>query len=174
MKIYKILLFICMLTFLSQIQCDDINEVVKKINKVQSEKIETFKRVNEVLNTLKCKLRKITGYESLFPKSKSHFSKVPETVRVITRNDYENTLKQIKDFLGEFEYKHLPKLIEEVGSYNILKNEPSEISKMTTIPAEQVYNYGRGITIVFDNVRASVKHYSKGKIDIPNNICDTS
>ena len=122
MKIFKILLLICMLTFLAQIHCDDINEVVKRINKVQEEKIETFKRVNEVLNTLKCKLRKITGYESLFPKSKSKFSKIPENLNVITKEDYEKTLKQIKDFLGEFEYKHLPNLIVEVGSYNILKN----------------------------------------------------
>lgn len=174
MKIYKILLLICMLTFLSQIQCDDINQVVEKINKIQEAKIETFKRVNEVLNTLKCKLRKISGYESLFPKSKSMFGKKADNLTIILKEEYESTLKQIKDFLGEFEYKHLPNLIVEVGSYNILKNEPDQISKMTTIPAEQVYNYGRGITIAFDNVRASVKHYSKGKIDIPTNICDTS
>ena len=38
MKIFKILLLICMLAFLAQIHCDDINEVVKRINKVQEEK----------------------------------------------------------------------------------------------------------------------------------------
>lgn len=166
------------IVLLNIVKCDDLLSAVERINKVQSEKIETFKRVNEVLNTLKCKLRKISGYDQVFSKSsvRNIFkdNKEYNELQIKTRKDYTDTLTQIKEFLKEFEEKHLPKLIVEVGHYNILKNEPEQISKMTTIPAEQVYNYGRGITIVFDNARASIKYFSRGKIDIPANICDNN